>query len=138
MDNYGKKGINMQFNRSFLSNAALIVTLLLSATLSVQAKEVANYVQDHSSQSNSQLLVAAAGADKKDHGDTSSDQGFISQRTTALEFTFAIMTIIVGLIASDRYQRNIEQQQIALGENNGKMKLSIDDQSEHQDKSRMS
>ncbi len=25
MDNYGKKGINMQFNRSFLSNAALIV-----------------------------------------------------------------------------------------------------------------
>ena len=105
----------MKLYQSLFRNAVLIATLLISATLSAQAKEItnkeiANYVQDQSNQGNSQLVVAAAGVEQKDHGDTSSDQGFISKRTTALEFTFAIMTIIVGLIASDRYQRNREKQ----------------------------
>ena len=127
----------MKLYQSLFRNAVLIATLLISSTLSAQAKEVTNYLQDHSSQSNSQLLVAAASADKKDHGGTSSDQGFISKHTTAFEFTFSLVVVIGGLIFSDIYQRNIEQQQTALGESNGNNSVTIEEQSEHQDLSRM-
>ena len=127
----------MKPNKPFFRNAVLIATFLISATLSVQAKEVANYVQAHNSQSPAQVLVAAAGADKQDHGSTSSDQGFMSKPTTTFEFTFALVTVMGGLIFSDIYQRNREKQQIALGESNENHSASIDAQSEHQDLSRM-
>ena len=130
--------MNMKLYQSLFRNAVLIATFLISATLSAQAKEVANYVQAYNSQSPAQVLVAAAGADKQDHGGTSSDQKFMFKPTNAFEFTFAIVAVIVGLIASDIYQRNREKQQIALGESNGNHSVSIDAQSEHQDLSRMS
>ncbi len=104
----------MKLNKSFFSNAALIVTLLISATSSVRAKEVTNYTQNQSSTSYSQVLVAAANTKTKDPGAKSSDPGFISKRTTAMEFTFALLAVIGGLIVSDRYQRIREKQQVVL------------------------
>ena len=62
----------------------------------------------------------------------------MSKPTTTFEFTFALVTVMGGLIFSDIYQRNREKQQLALGESNGNHSLSIDAQSEHQDLSRMS
>ena len=38
-----------------------------------------------------------------------SDQGFLVKQTTEIEFTFAILTVIVGLIASEKLQKNQEQ-----------------------------
>ena len=75
----------MKLNGSFFSNAVLIVTLLISPTLSVQAKEVTNSSQDP--------------------GVTTSDPGFLSKSTTTIKFTFALVAIVGGLIASDRYQK---------------------------------
>ena len=123
----------MKLNGSFFSNAILIVTLLISPILSAQAKEVTDYAQDQSSKSYSQVLVAAAGAEKHGHGAKSADQGFISKRTTAIEFTFALVTVIGGLIFSERYQRNQEKQQIALEGSNENNSVEIEDQLEHQD-----
>lgn len=40
-----------------------------------------------------------------DYGASSSDKGFLSKHTTEIEFTFAILVIVVGLIASERFQR---------------------------------
>lgn len=123
----------MKLNESLLKIAAIIVTLSISTISSAQAKEVTNYVRDHSSQSSTQVLVAAADADKQNQSGTSSDQGFISQRTTALEFTFATLVVLGGLIFSDRYQRNQEKQQIASGESNANDLALIEEQLEHQD-----
>ena len=75
----------MKLNGSFFSNAALILTLLISPTLSAQAKEATKSAQDH--------------------GAKISDPGFLSKSTTAIEFTFALVTVVGGLIVSDRYQR---------------------------------
>ena len=123
----------MKLNGSFFSNAALIVTLLISPTLSAQAKEVINYAQDHSRESYSQLHAAAPSAGKADHGAKSDDQGFVSKRTTALEFTFALVTVIGGLIFSERYQRNQEKQQGNSGGSNENNSVSLEEQLEHQD-----
>lgn len=38
-----------------------------------------------------------------------SEQGFLSKQTTEIEFTFAIVTIVFGLIVSERLQKNQEQ-----------------------------
>ena len=118
MRNYFKKRVKMKLNKSFFNKAVLIITLFVSPTLSVQAKEVTNYAQNHSSKSYSQVLVAAANKETKGHGAKDSDQGFVSKRTTAMEFTFALVAVVGGLIASDRYQRIREKQQILLGESN--------------------
>ena len=40
-----------------------------------------------------------------------SDKGFLSKQTTKMEFTGAIVTIIVGLIVSEKWQRNQEQKE---------------------------
>ena len=99
----------MKLNISFFSKAVLIMTLLVSPKLSAQAEEIANYTQDQSSTSYSQVLVAAAGAEKHGHGAKSIDQGFLSKRTTAMEFTFALVAVVGGLIFSERYQRKLEK-----------------------------
>ena len=44
-------------------------------------------------------------------GSQSSDKGFLSKQTTEMEFTFAIVTIIVGLMVSEKWQRNQEQKE---------------------------
>ena len=120
----------MKLNISFFSKAILIMTLLISPKLSAQAEEIANYTQDQSSKSYSQVLVAAAGAEKHGHGSKSIDHGFISKRTTAMEFTFALVAVIGGLIFSERYQRNQEKQQMA---SEGDNLAEFEEQLEHQD-----
>ena len=50
------------------------------------------------------------------HGSGSSDEGFLSKHTTEIEFTFAILVIVVGLIASEKFQRAQEQNQLVASE----------------------
>ena len=108
----------MKLNGSFFSNAALIVTLLISPTLSVQAKEVTNSTQDSSV--------------------TTSDSGFLSKSATTLKFTFALVAVVGGLIASDRYQRKQQKQPMASGESHKNTKVGIEEQSKHQDLTKVS
>ena len=104
------KGVKMKRNQSFWSQTVLIVTLLASTTLSTQAEEVTKYGRDQSNQRDERVLVAAANSQKNDHGAKSTDPGFIVQSTTIVEFTIATLLVIGGLIISDRYQGNQEQQ----------------------------
>ena len=53
----------------------------------------------------------AANSQGSDHGVKSSEQGFLSKQTTEMEFTLAIVTIIVGLIVSEKMQGNQSQKQ---------------------------
>ena len=73
------------------------------------------YKESYKSDSKAYAEVAAAPKAKEakaeaygsdyGHGASSSDQGFLSKHTTEIEFTFAILVIVVGLIASERFQR---------------------------------
>ena len=122
----------MKLNWSFFINTALSTTLLTSVTLSAQAKEITNYVPAQSSRSQAQVIASlAVDPYQEEHSGKSWDQGFISQRTTEIEFAFALLVLIVGLIASDRYQKNQEKQQIALGESNGNHSVSMEEESEY-------
>ena len=107
----------MKLNGSFFSNVALIVTLLISPTLSAQAKEATNSAQDSSI--------------------TTSDSGFLSKSATTVKFTFALVAIVGGLIVSDRYQRK-QKQPMASRENHNNTKVGIEEQSEHQDLTKIS
>ncbi|MGK7937345.1 MAG: hypothetical protein AB4206_16380 [Xenococcaceae cyanobacterium] len=78
-------------------------------------KVASAYKESYKSDSKAYAEVAAAPKAKEakaeayggDYGDgaSSSDQGFLSKHTTEIEFTFAILVIVVGLIASERFQR---------------------------------
>lgn len=99
----------MKLNVSFFSNAALIVTLLISPTLSVQAKEATNSAQGT--------------------GVNISDSGFLSKSTTTIKFTFALVAVVGGLIASERYQRKPEKQPMASGKSHENTRVGIEKQS---------
>ena len=88
----------MKLNLSYLINTALTVTLLTVPALSTSAKEVSNYNQDHSNESHTKVIVAPAkDAHKEDQVAKSADQDFVSKHTIEMEFTFAILIMIVGL-----------------------------------------
>ena len=107
----------MKLNGSFFSNVALIVTLLISPTLSVQAKEATNSAQDSSI--------------------TTSDSGFLSKSATTVKFTFALVAIVGGLIVSDRYQKKPQKQSKDSGESHENTKVVIEERSENQDLTRV-
>ena len=51
-----------------------------------------------------------------DHGASKSGDSFLTKHTTEIEFTFAILVIVVGLIASERFQRAQDRQMQMTGE----------------------
>ena len=89
------KNINRIKNYQIIKNLSKTVAIasLTIATCLVSSNAIAG---------NSQL---------SDNGVKSSDKGFLSKQTTEMEFTFAIVTIIVGLIVSEKWQRNQEQKE---------------------------
>lgn len=96
-----------------LLNSVLTMTLLVLPTLSANALERNN----HSLESHSEVttLIAAAPQDSSNVS-KSPDNGFLSKHTTEIEFTFAIMLIIVGLIVSDKLQQHQKEHQLATRE----------------------
>ena len=58
----------------------------------------------------------ASKAHGKDHGASKSGDSFLTKHTTEIEFTFAILVIVVGLIASERFQRVQDRQMQMTGE----------------------
>lgn len=57
------------------------------------------------------VIAAATETQHKNIDAENSEGGFISKKTAEIEFTFAILIIVVGLIVSERCQRSQEQQQ---------------------------
>ena len=107
----------MKLNWSFLSSSALTITLLTSATISAQGFEVTNSAQNQSGESHGELTAAlAAKSEGSDQSALDSDQKFSSKNIAQMEFALAILVLIVGLVASARYQSNQEQQPTAQGE----------------------
>ena len=58
----------------------------------------------------------ASKAHGKDHG--KGNNSFLTKHTTEIEFTFAILVIVVGLIASERFQR-VQEQQVQVTNESG-------------------
>lgn len=108
----------MKLKGFVLLNSVLTMILLILPTLSVNGMEKTNYGKDHNLESHSEVTtVIAAAPQGSNNGSKSADNGgFISKHTTELEFTFAIATIIVGLLISDKWQKNQEQQERAKRE----------------------
>ena len=101
----------MKFNGSILLNSVLTITLLSFPILPVNAIQKTNYGKDHSIKSHGEvtILVAAGSKEDSNSGSNSLDNnGFVSKRTTGIEFTVALVTIIAGLLISERLQRNQE------------------------------
>lgn len=86
------------------------------------AKEA--YAKSYGSKANAAVLAAAPKTEADAHGKDagyskdSADKGFLTKGTTEIEFTFAILVIVIGLIASERFQRAKEEQMQAITENN--------------------
>ena len=81
------------------------------------------YAKSHDSKADVVLAAAPkteADAHGKDPGYSkdSADKGFLTKGTTEIEFTFAILVIVIGLIASERFQRAKEEQMQAITETN--------------------
>ena len=107
----------MKLNKSFLLNTALTISLSTFTALSANAKEVNNYASDRINEIHTEIKsVLAADSQGKDHSSKNSAQGFISKHTSAMEFTFAILIVIGGMIVSERFNRH--QEQLATVENN--------------------
>lgn len=118
----------MKLNKSFFINTALTITLFSLPILSANAKEMTNYAEDHGSKSHGEATTAiAADSHGDNHGATSSSGGFLSKHTTEVEFTFAIMVIIVGMIISDKFQSKQEQHHRATSKYNKDNLVNIED-----------
>lgn len=86
----------MKLNWSFFINTVLTITLLTSATLSAQCKEVTNYAQDHSSENHSEVIVArVANSSREDSMAESLHQEFNLKNTIEKELAFAILIIVM-------------------------------------------
>lgn len=71
------------------------------------------HAENHGSAAYAEVAAAPkADAHAGDHGYSSgsTDKGFLTKSTTEVEFTFAILVIIIGLIASERFQRAKDEQ----------------------------
>ena len=107
----------MKLNWSFLNSSALTIALLTSATISAQGFEVTNSVQNQSQENHGELTAAlAANSEGSDQNALDSDQKFSAKNIAQMEFALAILVLIVGLVASARYQSSQEQQRTAQGE----------------------
>ena len=99
------------------------------------------HAENHGTKNYTQLVAAAPAADshggghEKGHSKTS--KGFLSKHTTEIEFTFAIIVIVIGLIASERFQRAQDQQILATEQAEPESSVRIAEKSEHQDVSRV-
>lgn len=103
----------MKLKRFVLLNSVLTMTLLGFPTLSANALEKNN----HSLESHSEVItVIAAAPQDSSNGSKSQDSGFVSKHTTEIEFTFAIMVIIVGLVVSDKLQKHQKEHELATRE----------------------
>ena len=97
----------MKLNRPFFIKTALTAILLTFVTLPANAK---NYEDKHQVEWGG--VLAAAEIQKEDHNANNSDQRFIAKQTTKIEFVVAMLMITVGLVTSEIFQRNQEQQQL--------------------------
>ena len=88
----------MKINCSYLINTALSITVLTLTTLSANAKEVTRYAIDYNRESHaSAIAVPVTDTHKENHDTESLDNGFMAKHTTEMEFTFAILVILIGL-----------------------------------------
>ena len=107
----------MKLNKSFLLNTALTISLSTFTALSANAKEVNNYASDRINEIRTEIKSALAeDSPEKDHSSKNADEGFISKHTTEMEFSFAILMVIGGMILSERFNRH--QEQVATDESN--------------------
>ena len=94
----------MKFNRPFFIKAVLTAFLITLTSLSVNAKdyEAKNYVEVGE--------VIAAKPAEQDYSAKNSDESFVAKHTTGIEFTFAILVVVIGLAVSEKLQKNKELQ----------------------------
>ena len=86
----------MKLNWSFFIKTALTTIFFASTTLSAQSKEVTNYAQDYSSESQSEMIaVPVANSDESNQIVKSSDQEFSLQNNLSGELALAILLITV-------------------------------------------
>ncbi len=86
----------MKLNWSFFLKTALTATFFTSATLSAQSKEVTEYVQDQSRESQGEVIAALVDDFDESHQLVdSSDQEFSSPHNLSGELALAILLITV-------------------------------------------
>lgn len=84
----------MTLNKSFFINTASTITILIFATLSINAKEINNYPQDQSRESQGEVIAALiADSEESDHVIESSDLESSSQQNLPRELALAILLI---------------------------------------------